>query len=141
MRLIGREKMMNIKKIRPLWSHVLVTKEVYTEDVKTGGIITKKSGTVKEYQKVVAVGELVRNIKEGDLVYICPERYAVRKYQENSVKKDLLTNQIVGYDIPQVTIDGVVYMLLENNDIKYVIEDYDDSPDSGIIHPNKSIIL
>lgn len=133
---------MNIKKIKPMFTSVLVTKDVYTADVKKGSIITQASGAVKETQKVIAVGDSVRSVKEGDLVYIDPSRYAVHKYKEDSVKADLMTNQIVGYDIPQVEMEGRHYLLIDERDIKYVIEDYDeDAPESELIHPNNSIVL
>ena len=133
---------MNIKKIKPMFTSVLVTKDIYTDDVTEGALITKSSGTVKEYQKVIAIGESCRGIKEGDLVYIDPKRYEVRKYQEDSIKSDLMTNQVIGYNIPQVVIEGKAYLLIDNSDIKYVIEDYDeDKPDSGLIHVNKSLIV
>lgn len=133
---------MNIKKIKPMFTSVLVTKDIYTDDVTEGALITKSSGTVKEYQKVIAIGESCRGIKEGDLVYIDPKRYEVRKYQEDSIKSDLMTNQVIGYNIPQVVIEGKAYLLIDNSDIKYVIEDYDeDKPDSGLIHVNKSLII
>jgi len=133
---------MNIKKIKPLFSQVLVTKDVYTADETTGSLITKASGTVKEDQRVIAVGEFVKCVKEGDLVHIDPRRYAVKKYQEDSVKADLMTNQTIGYDIPQVMIDGRNYLLIEDRDIKYVIEEFEeDKPDSGLIRPNTDIIL
>lgn len=133
---------MNIKKIKPMFTSVLVTKDIYTDDVTEGALITKSSGTVKEYQKVIAIGESCRGIKEGDLVYIDPKRYEVRKYQEDSIKSDLMTNQVIGYNIPQVVIEGKAYLLIDNSDIKYVIEDYDEEkPDSGLIHVNKSLIV
>lgn len=133
---------MNIKKIRPMFTSLLVTKEVYTADVKKGGLITKASGTVKEDQTVVAIGDSCRGIKVGDMVHIDPKRYAVRKYKENSVKSDLMENQIVGYDIPQILIEGKNYLLIDVSDVKYVIEEWEeDEPDNGLIHPDNSIIL
>lgn len=133
---------MNIKKIKPMFTSVLVTKDVYTVNETEGKLITKVSGTVKEIQKVVAMGDNCRGITVGDLVYIDPSRYAVRKYKEDSIKSDIMTNDIVGYDIPQVTLEGINYMLIDNSDIKYVIEDYEeDKPDVGLIHPRKKDLL
>lgn len=135
--------MLNIKKIKPLFTKVVVTKDVYTEEssLSKGGLQIHKSGEVKEIQTVVAVGDSVRNIKVGDLVCVDPSRYAIKKYQENSVKNDILTNQIVGYNIPLVELDGKECMILDNNDVRFVIEEYEDKPDSGIISGQKSIIV
>lgn len=120
--------MLNIKKIKPLFTKIVVTKDIYEYEKDFDGIITHQSGSVKEYQKVIAVGDAVRNINEGDLVCINPDRYAVRKYQENSLKKDLLNNKIVGYNIPTVKIDNKEYLIIDNNDVVYVVEDYEDKP-------------
>jgi co-chaperonin GroES (HSP10) len=132
---------MNIKKIKPMFTSILVTKDIYTTDVKEGGLITRTSGTVKEYQKVIAVGESVRGIKVGDLVHIDPKKYAVKKYKEDSVKSDLMTNQIIGYDIPQVILEGRNYLLIDSSDVKYIIEDYEEDISSDIIKPKTDIII
>jgi TPP-dependent pyruvate/acetoin dehydrogenase alpha subunit len=78
----------------------------------------------------------------GDLVKINPARYAVRKYEENSVKKDLMENKIVGYNIPQIEIDGQTYLMLQNSDIEFVVTEYEEeTPYSGLITEKKSLII
>jgi hypothetical protein len=72
--------MINIKKIELTANYVLTTKDIYTEEDGSG--IIKLSGTLKEYQTVVAVGPMVRTIKVGDFVCINPKRYAVTRYKE-----------------------------------------------------------
>lgn len=133
--------MIKLKKIKPLFTRILVTMDMYTEDVAVNGIIRHKSGEVKEIQKVISVGDSVRNIQEDDLVCIDPKRYEIKKFREDSLKGDLMTNQVIGYNIPQVEIDGKMCMLLDNGDIKYVVEKYDDIPDSKIISTQKEIII
>lgn len=109
-----------------MFSSVVTTKDKYDSDLTVGGIISRSAGAVKEYQHVVAVGPSVRGISVGDYVYIDPSRYAVRKYREDSVKGDIMTNDIVGYNIPEVTIDGNNCLILEDRDIRYVVNEYDD---------------
>ena len=99
---------MNIKKIKPLFTAVVVTANVYSRDYKEHNIISPKANKLKEYQKVVAVGDSCRGIEEGDLVCIDLSSYAQWKYKKNSVKSDMeeLHNEIVGYNVPQIKIDG-----------------------------------
>ena len=71
---------MNIKKIKPLFTSVVTTMDKYTEaQLLAGSNIIDPSKTkqgVKEYQTVIAVGDSVRSIKEGDIVCINPSNYA-----------------------------------------------------------------
>ena len=136
---------MNIKKIKPLFTAVVVTAAVYPRDYKEHSIISPKANKLKEYQKVVAVGDLVRGIKEGDLVCIDLSSYAQWKYKKNSVKSDMeeLHNEIVGYNVPQIKIDDQDCMYLDIRDIKYIVQEYDDkeNEEQTIITPSKNIIL
>ena len=136
---------MNIKKIKPLFTAVVVTANVYSRDYKEHNIISPKANKLKEYQKVVAVGDSCRGIEEGDLVCIDLSSYAQWKYNKNSVKSDMeeLHNEIVGYNVPQIKIDGQDCMYLDVRDIKYIVQDYDDkeNEEQTIITPSKSIIL
>lgn len=143
---------LNIKKIKPMNNCLITTKEVYKDDIKTGSIVTKASGSMKEYQKVIAVGPLVRNINVGDVVMINPSRYAVRKYNEkpmeNSIKNDMELNPVVGYRFNTIVLDNVEHLVLYDQDVSYVIEDYEEVTDEdttshNIIgaNPNSSIIL
>lgn len=124
-----------------MFSSVVVTKNKYANDVTCGGVIIQKAGTVKETQRVISVGTHVRDIKEGDLVFIDPSRYAVRKYREDSVKADVLTNDIVGYNIPEVVIDGNECLIIEDRDVRYIIDEYEEIDDLGVIQPNMTLIV
>lgn len=136
---------MNIKKIKPLFTAVVVTADVYPRDYKEHNIISPKANKLKEYQKVVAVGDSCRGIEEGDLVCIDLSSYAQWKYKKNSVKSDMeeLHNEIIGYNVPQIKINDQDCMYLDVRDIKYIVEDYDDKENEKqtIITPSKSIIL
>lgn len=138
---------MIIKKIKPLFTAVVTTMDRYTADDFDGKLVTnihKDVGAVREHQTVIAVGDLVRNIAVGDIVKINPKRYEKRKYEEDSAKVDILGQKVVGYDIPIVEIDGKDRMFLQQQDIEYVVEEWeeeDKTPESPIIHPNNSIII
>ena len=133
--------MINIKRIRPLANYLLVTKEVYSAKDFNGVFQEKVDGSLKEYQRVIAVGPMVRSVQVGDLVSINPKRYAVRKYKSNSIKNDIEEMQeVIGYNIPEVTMDHQKYMLITDQDLEFVIEDFEEDKPSGIIMPKKEII-
>ena len=62
--------MLNVKKIRPMANYLVTTREMYEEDKVINGVLTPTRGTLKEYQKVVAVGPVVRGINVGDVVSV-----------------------------------------------------------------------
>lgn len=135
---------MKIKKIKPMFNSIITTMDKYEEDVKENGVIVanKQAGTIKEYQTVVAVGTTVRDIKVGDLVMINPRNYAVKKYQENSIKNDIEMNPVIGYNFNIIEMADGQYLLLQDRDIDYIIEDYEEEKPSKIIQPKpKKIIL
>ena len=136
---------MNIKKIKPLFTAVVVTAKVYPADYKEGSILSPKAGKLMEYQEVIAVGDSCRGIKVGNLVCIDLSNYADWKYKKNSIKSDMeeLTNEIIGYHVPQITIDGKKCLYLDIRDIKYIVEEYDDkeNEESLLITPDKGIII
>lgn len=134
---------MKINKIKPLFNRILVTADKYEDDIIENGIIRTTKGTLKEYQKVLAVGSTVRDIKEGDLVLINPIRYAVKKHREGSLKDGVITdNPVVSYNFNLVEVDNKVNILLYDSDIDYIIEDYEEDKPSMIIKPKtKKLII
>lgn len=140
--------MLKVKKIKPLFTAIITTMEKYEEDVRTAsGLIdtTKQQGGLKEYQTVLAIGESVRAIKVGDLVCVNPTRFAVKKHQAGSLKDGIVTdNPVVTYNFDVVEMDGKQCLLLQDRDIDFVIEEYEEIPDpipSTIIQPEKKLII
>lgn len=139
--------MIKVKKIKPMFTALITTMNLYETDAKTaGGLIdaTKQKGTVKEYQKVVAVGDSVRGIKVGDLVCIDATRFAVRKHKDNSIKTDIEGgNPILEYRFDIVEMDGKNYMLLQDRDIQFIIEEYEEFEEpkqSSLVQPPSLIV-
>lgn len=139
--------MLNIKKIKPMFNQIVCTMQEYTEDeLKQGSIIdiNKLRNSIKEYQTVVAVGPMVREIKVGDLVMINPKRYAKHEYREGSLKDGVINhNQVIKYAFPIIKLNGVSHLLLTDQDIDFVIEDYsiEEEPNfSSILLPKDDII-
>ena len=135
--------MLKIKKIKPMFNRILVTSDKYDKDIKQGGVVTITAGTLKEYQKVISVGSTVRDVKEGDLVLINPTRYAVRKHNEGSLKNGVVTdNPITSYNFNLVDVDGKICILLYDQDIDYVIEEYEETTEpSSLIMPDNKLIV
>lgn len=134
---------MKINKIKPLFNRILVTADKYEDDIIENGIIRTTKGTLKEYQKVLAVGSTVRDIKEGDLILINPIRYAVKKHREGSLKDGVITdNPVVSYNFNLVEVGDKVNILLYDSDIDYIIEAYEEDKPSMIIKPKtKKLII
>ena len=131
--------MLKIKKILPMFNRILVTSDKYEKDVTKGGVVTITAGTLKEYQKVIAVGSTVRDIKEGDTVIINPSRYAVKKHKEGSLKDGVVTdNPVITYNFNVVELNGVPHLLLSDRDIEFVVEDYDET---SIIMPEEKKLI
>lgn len=139
---------LNIKKIRPMFNQVITTMNKYSDDeMKTGSIIdvSKVNNPIKEYQKVVAVGPMVRNIEVGDIVMINPKRYGKVRHKEGSLKDGVITdNPVVSYNFNVIELNHTPFLLLLDQDIDFIIEEYEevkDSPQSDIIVPNNDIIV
>lgn len=135
--------MLNIKKIKPMANYLVATKENYTEkDVMQGDLIYKVVGSLKEYQKVIAVGPMVRNVNVGDLVCINPKRYARHKHQAGSLKDGVITdNPVVAYEFNVIELDHQPYLLLTDQDIDFVVEEYEEEDPKTIIVPEQKIIV
>ena len=139
--------MLHIKKIKPLFTNILVTGNKYEKDEKQNGLIIAKKGDLKLYQEVLAVGSMVRDIKVGNWVMVNPKNYAVKKYDPNSVKEDMGMNSTIGYNMPWVTIDDEKgnpeeCLLLIDRDIEFVFEG-EETPeeDSSLIMPKEKKII
>lgn len=138
---------MVIKKIKPMFTALITTMDKYEHDIITdGGLIdtSKQQGCLKEYQRVVAVGTTVRDIKEGDLVCINPTRFAVRKHKDGSLKDGVISdNPIIDYKFDIVEMNNTPYLLLQDRDINFIVEDYeeDEEEKSPIINTDKTLIL
>ena len=139
--------MLKIKKIKPMFTSLITTMDKYEEDIKTsGGLldVTKQQGGLKEYQTVLAIGSSVKDIKVGDLVCINPSRFAIKKHKEGSLKDGVITdNPVITYNFDVVEMDGQQCLLLQDRDIDFIIEEYEETTDksSNIIQPEEKKII
>lgn len=125
--------MLKVKKVKPMFTALITTMDKYEEDVRTsGGLldVTKQQGGLKEYQTVLAVGSSVRDIKVGDLVCVNPARFAVKQHQAGTLKDGVVTdNPVVKYNFDVIEMDGKQCLLLQDRDIDFIIEEYEEVPD------------
>lgn len=120
--------MIKIKKITPMFNGILTTMEMYVEKTTSGliGIDKPKTG-LRDYQQVISVGSNVRDIKVGDYVAINPRRYAKMKHQEGGLKDGVIKdNAVVTYEFDTIEIEGKTYLKLFDNDIDYIISEYEE---------------
>lgn len=139
---------MIIKKIKPMYTAIVTTKNKWAVDElpKSGLIDPKKmQGSLKEFQTVVAVGTSVRDIKVGDIVKINPMHYAeYAPYKPGDGMRMVINGQektLVGFNFPTVELSGVEHLYLQERDIEFIVEEYEEEKPSNILHPNKSIIV
>ena len=140
--------MINIKKIKPMFTTIVTTMDKYEEySITKGGIIdgSKAVGSLKEYQTVIAVGSTVRDIAVGDVVWVNPKRFAKPKHTPGSLKDGVITDNVTeSYTFDVIKLDGKDCLLLQDRDIEFVVEEYDETeeaPPSQLIHPQKSSIM
>ena len=133
--------MIKINKIKPMFTAILTTMDTYEDDVTCNSIIVKTKGTITEYQKVVAVGDTVRSVKVGDLVCINPKRYAVVKHQEGSLQDGVVSdNPVVRYNFDIIEMNDTPYLLLQDSDISYIIEEFEEIKNEKLIVPDTKLI-
>lgn len=140
--------MLKINKVKPTFTSIVTTMEVYDQDIISNGLIdgNKRQGMLKEYQTVLAVGSSVRDIKEGDLVCINPSRFAVRKHEAGSLKDNVITdNPVVTYNFDVIEVGGKQCLLLQDRDINFIIEEYEEVPKvvttSPLIKPEEKKLI
>ena len=138
--------MLKINKIKPVFNKIVTTCDVYQMGKSTGGIIIKTDGTIKEYQRVEAVGSTVRDIKVGDIVMINPQRYLVARHNDkpDSVKNVNGDEVTFSVDFPILEYGGKKHLLIYDQDIDYIIdgeEVEDEQTKSSLILPNNKIIV
>jgi hypothetical protein len=138
--------MLKIKKVTPMFTSIITTMDRYEHDLKlASGLISKQQGVVKEYQKVLAVGDSVRNIKVGDIVMINPRNYAIKKHQEGSLKDGVITdNPVVKYNFNIIEIDNKECLLLQDRDVDFIIDEYEEVEEvskSTIQVPENKLII
>lgn len=147
--------MLKVTNIKPCTNHIVTTMEMYSvEEVQsiTGLVDASKMNTVKEYQKVLAIGPMVRDIKVGDIVRINPSRYIQILHKAGSLrdidKKTVTDEMHSAIDIPREVLytkgpDGVetsqTVLIIFDSDVMFIAEGEEFIP-KVIAQPTKIII-
>ena len=136
--------MLRIKTIKPLFTTIVTTCDRYGSDQKNGSITVKVKGSLKQYQKVLAVGPTVRDIQVGDTVMLNMDNYAVKRYDANSVQNDLGNNKTIEYSFNYVIMDDeegkpTERLLFNDRDVLYVFEG--EEVDEPVVNVGKKGII
>ena len=129
--------MFKIKKIHPMFTGVVTTAVRYTseEAVNSSGLIVdtrKFMGAMNNYQTVIAVGPMVKEIKPGDVVCINFDRYAVASQRAGKLEDNIQDHTAeYSYRLPCIDLDGVKCLMIQSNDIEYYMQPGDFEVDDG----------
>lgn len=133
--------MIVVKKIRPMFTDVYTTAEMLEErDMKVGSLIdvSKANKTIKEFQRVIAVGPHVNGINVGDLVCVNPTRFGKPYQKKNSMSAATEEYEtMVSYQFDFIEIDGEPVLKLQDRDVSYVVEEYEEVED---FNPTPTIV-
>lgn len=121
-----------IKKVKPLFTGIVTTANKYVGDVTTaGGLLldtSRLSGSLNPYQTVIAVGEMCKDLNEGNIVKLNFKRYAVANHVPGAIdeaQNKQFDNMSIRYEIPMINLDGRECLFLQSNDVEYVVTDYE----------------
>ena len=122
--------MKKIKKVKPLFTTVITTMNSNEESEATNdlGLIdtTKEVVGISEFQEVLAIGNMVREVAVGDIVCVNPTRFAKMQHREDSLKNGVIgDNPVITYDFDVIEIDDKICLKLDTRDISYVVEEYE----------------
>ena len=136
--------MLHIKKIHPMFTSIVTTAYRFDKDFTEGGLVVAQKGDLKLWQRVIAVGSSVRDIKVGDMVMLNMANYIVRKFDKNSIQNDLDNNPKVRYDLNWLTMDDdngnpKDGLLFNDRDVLYAFEGEED--ENVITLPDPKVIV
>lgn len=142
--------MLKLKEVKPVFNQVLVTEELYGYDDKDhAGIIIHRKGDIKPYQKVIAVGNDVKNVKPGDTVAINFYKYAELQEDPNSLKA-LKGNKMVKLHLNEVELTDdndelLTCFIIDERDIKYIMTSFSEvaykDDDTQVTLPNGNNLI
>jgi hypothetical protein len=120
-------KEIRIKKIKPQFTTVITTLNVYEDNLIEDGMVVAPKGALKLYQTVVSVGPNVRGIKEGDLVLLNLQNYMKVKHKNSAIAEKIseMEEEVV-FDFPKMFLNGKIYGKFQDRDIDGVIEEFEE---------------
>ena len=130
--------MIQLKKIKPLFTKILTTANKYEESQYLPGTTIidteKKVLGLKEYQTVLEVGNEVTTVKPGDIVVINPNDYMVKKYNKDTTKSQMndVYNPVVEFNFNIILVDDKECLLLKERDVDFIVEDGEEIEDNTL---------
>ena len=130
-----------------MFTTIITTMELMKDEdmvLKNSGLIdaSKMKKTIKEFQKVVAVGPQVRDVKVGDIVCVDPTRFGKVVHKPGSIQEATVKdNPVVEYNFDIIEIDGVPHLKLQDRDISYIVEEYEEFDENPLLYQDASPIL
>lgn len=142
---------LKIKKVTPMFNRIVTTANRHTEPAYFEGTnivdSSKQENRLKQYQKVIAVGTGVHNLKVGDLVWLDWSKYRIKYHEKNEYvqNKDEEYDLKERYQVPSIEINDEQCLFLYENDVAYIIEDSElieeTDAENHIVIPEPKIIL
>lgn len=131
------------KAISALFNYVITTADKY--ESSSSGLeldFNKISGAMMPHQTVISVGPTVKGIAVGDIVKINPRRYYYVEQRSLGVNADNVEEHeaMLKAKWPTINVNGRTLLKIGDNDIDYVVTDYDDL-DSPIVDTRPSVIM
>lgn len=137
--------MLQITKVKPMFTSIVTTADRFDKDMVEGGLIIAKKGDLKLWQKIIAVGTSVRDLKEGDMVMINADHYALKRYDKNSLQNDMDNNPTIRYAFNFLDIyendKPKECLLINDRDVLYAFEGKEVDSSDSVAEEKPKIIL
>lgn len=124
----------NYKEVLPRYNQIVTTADVYEKDVTfANGMVDldRTKGRYKTQQKVVAVGDTVRNLNPGDMIEISWDERRIR-YSDEFKRRNLslagldplsrfshMDSTGMNVEYPVVEIDGTPHFVIWDTEVLY----------------------
>jgi hypothetical protein len=114
-------------KIRPRANEIVISANFIIAANEDKKVIDKDQQMIyfDEFQTVLRVGSVVRDINVGDVICVNPKRFAKYQEQKSRVRAAVegYEKVLIGYDFPIISTSFGDVMLITDGDVKYIIED------------------
>ena len=86
----------------------------------------------------------MHDIKEGDVVQINLTRFKVMNHRhdgtliQDNVEKD---NATIDFNVQTIELDGKTCFMIQDRDVDFVVEEYEDEPEAKIVIPKNKIVV
>ena len=121
--------MFKILEVKPMFTGVITTAKRYVGDMTTkGGLLldtSKMEGTMNPFQTVIAAGDMVKDLKPGDIVNINFKRYKKTVHAPGAIENNITSdNMSITYEIPMIELGDQEALFLQNSDIEFIVTKY-----------------